>query len=111
MPRADNKLVLPSLPLRRTVLAITAAMAGAPAIGQTGGAAADIVVLGQQPERPAPTSRKFTPPLIDPPKSVTVISQALISETGSTTLVDALRTVPGITFNAGEGGQPAGDNL
>jgi catecholate siderophore receptor len=35
----------------------------------------------------------------------------LIAETGSTSLVDALRTVPGITFNAGEGGQPAGDNL
>ena len=40
-----------------------------------------------------------------------MISQALIAETGSTSLVDALRTVPGITFNAGEGGQPAGDNL
>ncbi|HEX5095544.1 MAG TPA: TonB-dependent receptor, partial [Acidimicrobiia bacterium] len=56
-------------------------------------------------------STKFTAPLIDTPKSVTVIPQSLIAETGATTLVDALRTVPGITFNAGEGGQPAGDNL
>jgi catecholate siderophore receptor len=70
----------------------------------------DIVVTGQSPSRES-RSTKFTAPLLDTPKSVTVISQALIAETGSTTLVDALRTVPGITFNAGEGGQPAGDNL
>jgi catecholate siderophore receptor len=57
------------------------------------------------------SSSKFTAPIIDTPKSITVISQSLIAETGSTSLVDALRTVPGITFNAGEGGQPAGDNL
>jgi catecholate siderophore receptor len=70
----------------------------------------DIVVTGRVTS-PEPSSTKFTAPLLDTPKSVTVISQALIAETGSTTLVDALRTVPGITFNAGEGGQPAGDNL
>ena len=70
----------------------------------------DIVVTGAA-MRQQSSSSKFTAPLIDTPKSVTVISQALIAETGSTTLVDALRTVPGITFNAGEGGQPAGDNL
>lgn len=70
----------------------------------------DIVVTGQAVSQES-TSTKFTAPLLDTPKSVTVISRALIAETGSTTLVDALRTVPGITFNAGEGGQPAGDNL
>jgi catecholate siderophore receptor len=70
----------------------------------------DVVVTGQQASQEA-SSTKFTAPLLDTPKSVTVISQALIAETGSTSLVDALRTVPGITFNAGEGGQPAGDNL
>src|SRR3954465_2017636 len=64
---------------------------------------ADIVVTGRI-QSPESTSTKFTAPLLDTPKSVTVISQALIAETGSTTLVDALRTVPGITFNAGEGG-------
>ena len=74
------------------------------------GREADIVVTGHAAQTEA-SSSKFTAPLIDTPKSVTVISQALITETGSTSLVDALRTVPGITFNAGEGGQPAGDNL
>ena len=71
---------------------------------------ADIVVTGEALTQRV-SSSKFTAPLLDTPKSVTVISEALIAETGSTSLVDALRTVPGITFNAGEGGQPAGDNL
>jgi catecholate siderophore receptor len=70
----------------------------------------DIVVIGKSTTLES-TSPKLTAPLLDTPKSVTVIPQSLIAETGSTSLVDALRTVPGITFNAGEGGQPAGDNL
>src|SRR5690606_25963459 len=57
------------------------------------------------------SSEKFTAPLLDTPKSVTVVSSSLIEERGATSLVDALKSVPGITFNAGEGGQPAGDNL
>lgn len=54
-------------------------------------------------------SPKQTAPLRDTPKSITVISQDLIQQTGSASLVDALRTVPGITFGAGEGGNPVGD--
>jgi len=54
-------------------------------------------------------SPKFTAPLLDTPKSVTVIPQEVIRQTGATTLVDALRTTPGITFGAGEGGNPVGD--
>src|SRR5690606_34640830 len=45
------------------------------------------------------------------PKSITVVSSELIEQRGATSLVDALKSVPGITFNAGEGGAPAGDNL
>ncbi|HKE48077.1 MAG TPA: TonB-dependent siderophore receptor [Rhodanobacteraceae bacterium] len=56
-----------------------------------------------------PMSPKFTAPLLDTPRSVTVVPQQVIQDTGSTTLVDALRTVPGITFGAGEGGNPVGD--
>nr|WP_315251596.1 TonB-dependent siderophore receptor [uncultured Duganella sp.] len=54
---------------------------------------------------------KFTAPLLDTPKSVTVISTEVISQTGAVSLTDALRTVPGITIGAGEGGNPVGDNL
>ena len=54
-------------------------------------------------------SRKYTAPLRDTPKSVTVIPQQVIRDTGATSLTDALRTTPGITFGAGEGGNPAAD--
>lgn len=56
-------------------------------------------------------SRKITASLLNTPRSVTVISADQIEARGSTSLVDTLKTVPGITFNAGEGGAPAGDNL
>lgn len=52
---------------------------------------------------------KFVAPLLDTPKSVSVISKQLIEDTQVTTLSDALRTVPGITLDAGEGGNPNGD--
>ncbi len=52
---------------------------------------------------------KFTAPLIDTPKTVQVISEELIKQTGATSLQDALRSTPGITFGNGEGGNPSGD--
>jgi catecholate siderophore receptor len=57
----------------------------------------------------AAASTKFTAPLLDTPKSVTVITSEVLQETNATTLKDALRTVPGITFSSGEGGNPEGD--
>ena len=54
-------------------------------------------------------NKKFVAPLLDTPKSVSVISKQLIDDTQVTTLSDALRTVPGITLGAGEGGNPNGD--
>ena len=54
-------------------------------------------------------SQKYTAPLRDTPRSVTVVPQQVIKDTAATTLQDALRTVPGITFGAGEGGNPQGD--
>lgn len=57
------------------------------------------------------SSDKFTAPLLDTPKSVTVIGQEVISQTAAVSLTDALRSVPGITIGAGEGGNPVGDNV
>ncbi|MBO3275105.1 TonB-dependent receptor [Pseudomonas schmalbachii] len=54
-------------------------------------------------------SKKYTAPLRETPKTVTVIPQQVIKDTGALSLADALRTTPGITFGAGEGGNPAGD--
>lgn len=47
-------------------------------------------------------SYKFTAPLIDTPRSVTVIPEELIKQTNATTFADALKTVPGITFLGGD---------
>ena len=57
----------------------------------------------------AASSPKFTAPLLDRPKSITVIPEALIEDRGATSLQDVLRTTPGITLGAGEGGTPNGD--
>lgn len=62
-------------------------------------------------QAPVSANTKFTAPLLDTPKSVTVVSADVISQTGAVSLTDALRTVPGITIGAGEGGNPVGDNL
>jgi len=57
------------------------------------------------------SSPKYTQPILDTPQTITVISKAVMEEQGATTLRDVLRNVPGLTITAGEGGNPAGDNL
>ena len=47
-------------------------------------------------------SYKFTAPLIDTPRSITVIPEEVLKEKNVTTFQDALRTVPGITFLGGD---------
>lgn len=66
-----------------------------------------IVVNGQQ-ARELDNPRSVAP-LLDTPRSVVVLPREVIEQTGATTLQDALRTVPGITFGAAEGGNPIGD--
>lgn len=55
------------------------------------------------------SSPKYTAPLVDTPRSITVVPAQIIKDTASATLAEALRTVPGITMGAGEGGNPLGD--
>ena len=67
----------------------------------------DILVNGvRQHEAKGP---KDVAPLLDTPKSIVVLDKSVIEQTGSNSLQDALRTVPGITFGAAEGGNPIGD--
>ncbi|MFT3976974.1 MAG: TonB-dependent receptor [Sphingomonas bacterium] len=54
-------------------------------------------------------SPRYTAPLVDTPRSITVIPQQVIKDTASASLTEALRTIPGITLGAGEGGNPLGD--
>lgn len=56
-------------------------------------------------------SVKYTQSLKDTPATITVVPEALMEDQNVTTLRDALRNVPGISMQAGEGGTPAGDQL
>lgn len=56
-------------------------------------------------------SSRYTEPLRDTPQTITVINSDLMKDQGVTNLRDALRNVPGISFQAGEGGVPAGDQM
>lgn len=67
---------------------------------------ATIVVHGKTGEIELP---RATAPLVNTPRSVVVLPREVIEQTGATTLQDALRTIPGITFGAAEGGNPIGD--
>jgi catecholate siderophore receptor len=55
-------------------------------------------------ELPRVESAKYSAPLKDTPQTIQVIPRALLDEQGATTLTEALRNVPGITLQAGEGG-------
>lgn len=55
------------------------------------------------------SSKKFTAPLLDTPRTVNVIPEEVIKDRGATSLQDVLRTTPGITLGSGEGGTPTGD--
>ena len=51
------------------------------------------------------TISRLPTPLRDTPQTVNVVPQQSIQDQGLRSVEDALRTVPGITFQAGEGGQ------
>lgn len=70
----------------------------------------DIIINGQLIKAEAePSGPKDVARVVDTPKSIVVIPSKVIEETGSASLQDALRTMPGITFGAAEGGNPIGD--
>ncbi|MFD2780080.1 TonB-dependent receptor plug domain-containing protein [Novosphingobium pokkalii] len=51
-------------------------------------------------------SPKYTAPLLDTPRTITVIPSQVLQDNATASLADALRFVPGITLGAGEGGNP-----
>ena len=81
--------------------------AAAPPIEEADQNREDILVNGRRvPQEPNP---KQVAPILNTPRSVIVLPKEIIQQTGSNSLQDALRTVPGITFGAAEGGNPIGD--
>ena len=56
-------------------------------------------------------SIKYTRPLQETPRIITVLPQDLLEEQNVTSLNEALRNIPGISLQAGEGNPPGGDQL
>ncbi|MFN4166297.1 MAG: TonB-dependent receptor, partial [Ferrovibrio sp.] len=96
--------------------AVALSAAALPAAAQTTAPPAQLPAISVEGQKPAEgykvdesASPKFTAPLLDTPKSVTIIPQELIQERGATSMSEVLRTTPGISLGAGEGGTAIGD--
>lgn len=90
-------------------------VASAPALANdsanTGADAADsqpsILVSGERPKDQ--TMDEGTAPILDTPRTINVVTEEVLEQTASYSFEEALRTVPGITLGAGEGGTAAAD--
>ncbi|WP_421682444.1 TonB-dependent siderophore receptor [Stutzerimonas urumqiensis] len=106
--------------LLASAIGVAVTAVGAPVFAQNAGkgqseqtpvALDEVTVVGEEVgyDADVSASNKYTAPLRETPRSVTVITQDAIEDTGALSLVDALRMSSSITFGAGEGGNPAGD--
>jgi catecholate siderophore receptor len=91
-----------------TAVSLASLMGATSASGQEGGLQLPTIdVTGDQGGYQA-TQQSITrlqTPLKDTPQTVNVVPQQVIQEQRAVSMEDALRSVPGITFSAGEGGQ------
>ncbi|WP_368669966.1 TonB-dependent receptor [Beijerinckia sp. L45] len=90
-----------------------AAPSGLPTFAQ-GGAAADANPYAD-PAAPYKADRlssnKFTEPLLNTPKTVTVLTKEVLEDKKATTLREIGRTTAGVTLGSGEGGNAFGDRF
>ncbi len=56
-------------------------------------------------------SPKFSEPLVNTPRSVTVLTKELLEDKNATTLKEVARTTAGVTLGTGEGGNAFGDRF
>jgi catecholate siderophore receptor len=54
---------------------------------------------------------KFTEPLLNTPRTVTVLSKEILQDKGATSLKDIARSTAGVTLGTGEGGNAFGDRF
>ncbi|WP_195742000.1 TonB-dependent receptor [Methylobacillus flagellatus] len=97
---------------QRVTTAVALAFAGASHAAEEGGALPEVSVSAKKEASykvDRVSSPKFTEPLLDTPKSITVVNEELIQARGLMSLTDILRTTPGVTLGSGEGGTPMGD--
>jgi catecholate siderophore receptor len=92
-----------------SLVSAPAMAADADAAQDAPGTRGDIVVTGTLATEVE--SPKATAPIVDTPQTVTVVSQEQLRQQNLLTLRDALATIPGITFGAGEGGGGYGDSI
>jgi catecholate siderophore receptor len=122
---------LRAAPRAGAVLAATLASVAFPAIAHADeGHAGDsydgdqIVVVGQRPDDANPNADetapykidrsadgKFTEPLRDTAKSITVIPKEVIEDMGANSFREVVRSTPGVTLGTGEGGNAFGDRI
>ena len=95
----------------RAAVSLASLMAVSTASAQEGGSSGlqlpTIDVTGDQGGYQATQQsiNRLQTPLLNTPQTINVVPQQEIQERRLTTMEEALRTVPGITFSAGEGGQ------
>jgi catecholate siderophore receptor len=105
-------------------LACVGFIASAPGIAQTGAAPADEnegaelqgvtvtdTAIDDEIKVERVESPKATASILNTPQTITVIGDQTIRKQNLLTLRDALQTIPGITFGAGEGGGGYGDSI
>ena len=91
----------------RTAVSIASLMAASAATAQESLQLPTIDVSGEQAggyQATQSTITRLPTPLRDTPQTINVVTQQVIQEQRATTMEEALRNVPGITFSAGEGG-------
>jgi catecholate siderophore receptor len=92
-------------------IAADATDAEAPAANANASEANRLIVVNGQATTTEVESPKAVAPVLDTPQTITVISDQVIRKQNLITLRDALTTIPGITFGAGEGGGGYGDSI
>jgi catecholate siderophore receptor len=91
-----------------TAVSLASVMAASTAGAQEGLQLPTIDVTGDQGagyQATQQTISRLPTRLIDTPQTVNVVTQQVIQDQRATSMEEALRNVPGITFSAGEGGQ------
>lgn len=97
-------------PLVAALVCITASsMSYAQSSNETAPTLKTVQVKGQA-EAQAPSSPKFTAPLVDTPQTLQIIPEEVFTQQGAQNLTDVLANTPGISFNAGENGFSTGNS-
>lgn len=97
----------------RTAVSVASLVAASTAAAQESLQLPTIDVSGEQSggyQATQPSLVRLPTPIRDTPQTVNVVTEKLIKDQGATSVIETLRNVPGITFNAGEGGTQ-GDNI